>query len=152
MKRAEQWMKEPGILKRSVRAGILLCIGLVMLAGCFYLYYNRPEENVWIVCLIRETTGYYCPGCGAGRACYHILHGQFYQAFRYNPLLFLLLPWLTLYLVLCMVQWAISGHERISQHIPYWIPYVLLAIVFIYGVARNIDVYPFRLLAPTKVL
>ena len=143
---------DQGVVKKKIRITIVTIILIILFTGTVYLYYNRPEENVWLVCIVREVSGYYCPGCGAGRACYSILHGEFYQAFRYNPLLVIFLPWIGLYFGLCIVQWVLTGRENISQHIPVWIPYVVLAIVIVYGVLRNIDTYPFTLLAPTKVL
>ena len=139
-------------MKKSVRIIIGLSIFAILLVGMVYLYYNKPQEKVWLICLVREVTGYYCPGCGAGRACYSLLHGQLYQAFRYNPLLIILLPWLGLYIAACLVQWMLTGEENISRRIPVWIPYVVLAILLIYGIVRNIDTYPFVLLAPTKVI
>lgn len=139
------------MMKKSVRMIIGVSIFAILLAGMVYLYYNKPQEKVWLICLVREITGYYCPGCGSGRACYSLLHGQFYQAFRYNPLLIILLPWLALYIAVCLGQWMLTGQEKISRRIPVWIPYVVLVILLIYGIVRNIDTYPFVLLAPTKV-
>ena len=121
-------------MKKSVRIIIGLSIFAILLVGMVYLYYNKPQEKVWLICLVREVTGYYCPGCGAGRACYSLLHGQLYQAFRYNPLLIILLPWLGLYIAACLVQWMLTGEENISRRIPVWIPYVVLAILLIYGI------------------
>lgn len=104
-----------------------------------------------LACPIYELTGYFCPGCGAGRAVYSLLHGQIYQAFRYNPLLIILLPWLALYYIINIVQWVRTGEARLGQVLPMWIPYVALVLLIIYGMLRNIDAYPFILLAPTEV-
>ncbi len=147
----KKYFYENGKVKKSVRIIILIIIFTILLVGATYLYYNRPEDNVWLICIIRELTGYYCPGCGSGRACFALLHGQLYQAFRFNPLLLILLPWLGLYIILYLFQWVLTGEEWISRRIPVWIPYVVLAVLIIYGIVRNIDVYPFVLLAPTKV-
>ena len=79
------------------------------------------------------------------------LHGQLYQAFRYNPVLIVLLPWLGLYYAACGLQWLIYGRERVSIHIPGWIPKAILLIFVLFGIVRNIEVYPFILLAPATV-
>lgn len=147
----ERFFQEPGIPKKSIRVGIVVAILFLVLAGSVFLYYHSPEEKVWLVCLVKKFTGLYCPGCGAGRACYSILHGHFYQAFRYNSLLIILLPFLGIYYVLCGVEWVVCGRERISRYIPQWIPYVVLIIVLLYGIVRNIHIYPFVLLAPTNI-
>ena len=133
--------------KRFMFAAFLLTIALV---GSMFLYYHSPIEDTWLICIIYKLSGYYCPGCGSGRACYSILHGKFYQAFRFNPLLCILLPWLALYIGISGVQWLLYGRETISRKIPVWVPYVLLAVVILYGILRNIDIYPFTLLAPVK--
>lgn len=150
-KRIEQLYESPGILKKKIRFIIMIFVLMILLAGTLYLYYHNPKGELKLACLIYNFTGYYCPGCGAGRACYALLHRQLYQAFRYNPLLILTLPWLMAYYAICGIQWMIYGKERVSVHIPERIPVVILVIFFIYGVVRNIEVYPFILLAPTVV-
>lgn len=143
--------ESPGIIRKKIRMLIMLFILLILLAGTLFLYYHNPKGGLKLACPIRFFTGYYCPGCGAGRACYSLLHRQLYQAFRYNPLLIIVLPWLVVYYTICGIQWLIYGKESVSIHIPERIPIVILAIFLIYGVIRNIEVYPFILLAPTMV-
>lgn len=135
----------------AVRAGIVILLLLTGVAGTWWLYYNNPVDGIGVPCIIYKLTGLYCPGCGAARSCYSILHGQFYQAFRYNPLLIILLPWFLLYFLLCGGQWLIKGRETISEHIPMWSLYVVMGVVLLYGVLRNIPGYPFELLIPTKI-
>lgn len=144
--------EESGIVKAPVRITITICVLLILLAESCFLYYHSPKENEWLICIVYKLTGYYCPGCGAGRASYSILHGELYQAFRYNPLMIILLPWMGLYLGICAVQWLVKGYESLSQHIPIWITYIIMAIVILYGILRNLDTYPFVLLAPTRVI
>lgn len=141
----------PGIVKKKIRIGIMIFILLILLAGVLFLYYHNPDRGLMLACPIRFFTGYYCPGCGAGRACYALLHGQWYQAFRYNPMLIILLPWLMLYYAVCGMQWLIYGKERVSLYIPEWIPKAILILFLLYGIFRNIEAYPFILLAPATV-
>lgn len=142
---------EKGVIKLKIRIAITVIILLILLAGSLVLYYHNPKDGLMLACPVHFLTGYYCPGCGAGRACYSILHGQLYQAFRYNPLLVITLPWLVLYYFICGLEWLVRGKESISIRIPEWIPFTLLILFFIYGVVRNVEVYPFTLLAPTAV-
>lgn len=143
--------KKAGVIKLRYRVAIVVAVAFFLLAGAACLYSLGFGRGIPLVCPIYELTGYYCPGCGAGRACYSILHGQFYQAFRYNPLLVLLLPWIGVYYAACVVQWLIRGEETISSKIPWKIPAFILGILLIYGIIRNINVYPFTLLVPTPV-
>ena len=140
-----------GVIRYKYRLCIAACVVSILLAGTIYLYYHNPEEGLFIACPVYAWTGYYCPGCGAGRACYNILHGRFYQAFRYNPMLLFILPWLGMYYLICGIQWLKDGRERLSVRIPAWIPLTVLILFLIYGAVRNIDMYPFRLLAPAKI-
>mgnify|MGYP000286780310 FL=1 len=143
--------EKDGRIKWQFRLILSAAILSIMLAESRFLYYHSPKDTKWLICIIYALTGYYCPGCGAGRACYCILHGQIYQAFRYNPLLVLLLPWIGAYLALCACQWLFTGRESISRQIPMWILWTILAVILIYGVLRNVNAYPFVLLSPTRV-
>lgn len=142
---------DKGLVRKPLRIVIFMCILSMALVGSCFLYYHSPEEKLWLICPFYRLSGYYCPGCGSGRACYSILHGRIYQAFRYNPLLCVLLPWFALYIAVCAAQWVMYGRETVSRRIPVWLTYVLLAAVILYGVFRNIRMAPFVLLAPTKV-
>lgn len=144
-------LEEPGIVKKKIRILIMMLVLLILLAGSLFLYYHSPKGGLMLACPIQALTGYHCPGCGAGRACYAILHRQWYQAFRYNPLLVILLPWIILYYTICGVQWVVYGRERLSIHIPERIPLIIFIVLIIYGIVRNIEVYPLMLLAPTAV-
>ncbi len=141
----------PGIVKKKFRIGIMMLILVILLAGALFLYYHNPNRGLMLACPVRFFTGFYCPGCGAGRACYALLHGEWYQAFRYNPMLIIILPWLMLYYIACGIQWLIYGKERISNHIPERIPVLILILFLLYGIVRNIHMYPFVLLAPTRI-
>lgn len=138
--------------KRSHRLVALALLVLGGMTGAMYLYFHIPQDIPFLSCIVYEWTGFYCPGCGAGRACYSILHGEWYQAFRYNPLLVILLPWLTLYLIVWIGDWVWNRKNRIDQIVPFWLAFIVLVIVIAYGVLRNIPMYPFILLQPYKII
>ena len=71
---------------KKMRIALVLCAGAVCAVGAFYLYHHNPHSYP-LPCIFYMMTGLYCPGCGAGRACYSILHLQFKDAFCYNPLM-----------------------------------------------------------------
>ena len=125
--------EKDGRIKWQFRLILSAAILSIMLAESRFLYYHSPKDTKWLICIIYALTGYYCPGCGAGRACYCIL------------------PWIGAYLALCACQWLFTGRESISRQIPMWILWTILAVILIYGVLRNVNAYPFVLLSPTRV-
>lgn len=132
---------------RYLRIILGVCAAAVMCAGAFYLYHHNPVRYP-VPCVLHELTGLYCPGCGAGRASYAILHGNFAEAFCYNPLMTLVLPLIALYIIVRTLDWIITGGNHIDSRISIKMLTWLLAVVLIYGVIRNIPVFPFTLLAP----
>ena len=132
---------------RKMRAALVLCAGAAALCGAVYLYFHDPHSYP-LPCLFYLATGFYCPGCGSGRACYSILHLRFADAFCYNPLMTVLLPLIGLYIAVRAVDWVITGGNHVDGRISVKALVWLLIFVLIYGILRNIPVFPFTLLAP----
>ncbi len=133
--------------KRSVRAALLLGAAAVFAAGALYLYFHDPYQYP-LPCIIKLLTGLYCPGCGAGRACFSILHGKFFDAFCYNPLLVILLPFTGGYIAARGIDWAVTGGNHIDGKISIKLLLAVLIIILVYGILRNTPIFPFSLLAP----
>lgn len=104
--------------------------------------------HIYLFCPIRKLTGLYCPGCGVTRMCLHLLKGNFYQAFRYNPLLFICLPIFAIYYFDLFIRELQQKKPRLQKLEPkLW--YVLIGIFLIYGVLRNLPYFDF--LKPTLI-
>lgn len=136
---------------RALRAAILFSIAVLFLLGAAYLYTHNPVKFPYFPCIINKLTGFYCPGCGAGRACYSLLHGHIYQAFRYNPLMLPVLVLLAVYAVVRAIDWMLTGGNHIDRYIPDKYLYWLFGVILVYGVIRNIPYFPFNLLAPCQI-
>jgi hypothetical protein len=98
-------------------------------------------------CPIRAATGLLCPGCGTLRALHALVHGELGAAFRLNPLAMSLLPLVLLGLV---QQWRPSAVPWLAAPVlaPRWRVWVLFGLIVAFGVARNLPLEPFSLLAP----
>ena len=131
----------------KARIALVVCAGAAAAAGAVYLYFHDPHSYP-LPCIFYLLTGFYCPGCGAGRACYAILHGRFLEAFCYNLLMVILLPLLILYIAARTLDWVITGGDHVDYKISIRFLVGILVLVFVYWVVRNIPVYPFTLLAP----
>ena len=81
--------------------------------------------SIYPPCPIHQFTGLLCPGCGATRALAALTHLHFTEAWRLNPLLFLLLPL------------AIFYFTRPRKLHPLAVA-ALAAITILFTIARNI--------------
>lgn len=114
---------------------ILFCIILL-----FVYFISYELLGFSIPCLFHKITNLYCPGCGVTRLLFSLLKLDFYQAFRYNPLIFILL-------ILYIVYKLISLKYKIKM--PKYINYIVLVAIIIFGILRNLDLFSY--LKPTII-
>ena len=117
---------------------------VTIILSTIYLYLNK-RFSFYVPCIFHKITHLYCPGCGITRMIISILKLNFYQAFRYNPLMFILTPFLIIYEIIYYINWLQDKYFKISKKI--W--YILLIITIIYTILRNIN--SFNYLIPTKI-
>lgn len=122
-------------MHKKIREYLILIIIWVF----FFLLVLNQE----IKCLWNEMTGLYCPGCGITRMLIAMIQLDFYQAFRYNPFLFLLIIFSIVYILYSLFKFKTI--ERINSKLLF----VILIITILFGVLRNIPCFSF--LAPTIV-
>lgn len=90
-------------------------------------------------CYFRELTGLYCPGCGSGHAVAVTLRGNFWEAFQWNPMVYLLgIP-----------SMAILMHEYIRMVfnirnikpvvLPGWLMRGIVFFMVVFWILRNIS-------------
>ena len=116
----------------------ILTLGIYLIIGKKY--------DILPKCPIYYFFKVHCPGCGVTRMLFAIFKLNFYQAFRYNPLLFILFPF-AVFLFVQNEYSFIKKKKSIYKGIPNKVWYALIVILLIYGVLRNIISY----LAPTII-
>lgn len=125
-----------------------LCVVLLFsYALVCYLIFGKVF-GIYVPCFLNYVTGLYCPGCGLTRMLYSMLKGNFYQAFRFNPLMFIATP----FIFLLIVDYLVSGffkRKPIITKIPNVIWYLLIVVFIIYGIMRNMPWFDY--LKPTSV-
>lgn len=131
------------VVKRVLHVALLLspAVAMLLLLGIYFLIFKEG-----IPCAFHEMTGMYCTGCGGTRMVISILKLQFYQAFRYNPFLFITLPFLIGVGVFQSRLYIIKG--RLS----HWLDYFLIAYAIalaVFGIIRNFEIFKF--LRPTVI-
>ena len=108
---------------RKMRIALVLCAGAVCLIGAVYLYFHNPYSYP-LPCIFYS------------------------DAFCYNPLMTILLPLIGIYIAARAIDWMITGGNHIDGKISVKLLVWILIFIFIYGILRNIPVFPFNLLAP----
>ncbi|OAB40647.1 hypothetical protein PMSD_01740 [Paenibacillus macquariensis subsp. defensor] len=115
--------------------GVSLGVG-----GLLYLKVWLPITHIGVPCVFNALTGFYCPGCGITRAVISLLRLDYIQAFRYNSLVFILLPLYAIYFV---------TKKKDMRHLSNGMMAVMLIMTFGFGLLRNIPMFDF--LAPTLI-
>lgn len=80
-------------MKKLTSWGIIIA-GVIML-GVIYFFID-PSKYHMLRCPFNALTGLLCPGCGSQRAIHALLHMNISQAFNFNPLLIIALPYVVL--------------------------------------------------------
>lgn len=117
----------------------LRLFGIFLISLVIYMFVNK-KWGIGIPCFFHEITGFYCPGCGVTRLLFSLLKLDFYQAFRYNQLIFILLILAGIYGIIKLIY---KDFE-----LPKWVVTVLLIISIVFGILRNVP--GFEYLKPVK--
>jgi len=87
-----------------------------------------------------------CAGCGLTRMFKSLLKFDIYQAFRYNPLMFILLIILIIYIIYILISILLKKEYYHIKDRDLWI---LLVLILIFTILRNIP--GLEVLKPTDV-
>lgn len=110
----------------------------ILAAGAWVLYAFAPTAyGFYPQCPFKLATGMDCPGCGTTRALHHLLHGRVEEAFRFNPMLFVLMA-----VALCALPAIIRG-ERPRFLEKVWFAWGAFFVLTGYWIFRNTPLYPF---------
>jgi hypothetical protein len=124
--------------RRVLRLGVIA--SLAILALVILRTFNPATTWFYPVCPFRAFTGYLCPGCGTTRALHQLLNGHLAAAFRLNPLMMLLLPFVG-YSGASSALEATCGRPLPRVFIPAVYIWILLAVILVFWVLRNIPYF-----------
>lgn len=92
----------------SARLKTILAIAAAALLAVYFA--ADPSEQRWMpVCVLRQTTGVSCPGCGTQRAVHALLHGDIAAAWGFNALFVVMIP------VVVFLVWVETQRRRRPQ-------------------------------------
>lgn len=133
-------------MKRYGARGAVVVASLCVAVAAVWLYGHPPDGGPG-ACVFHYSTSLYCPGCGGTRAAYDLLHLRAGDAFRHNPILFVLAP-LVVYWG-GRVGWQALRHNRWQEPpLPRAVTYTVTVLVITYFVVRNLPWWPFTCLRP----
>ena len=113
--------------KKFIFIGVLVVFNLYIV---FFTNYKCP----W-----RRDFNIYCAGCGGTRMLRSLMKLDFYQAFRYNALVFIYVLYVIIKKILGRCYYKIKDRDLI----------ILFLVMLLFMTLRNIGAFSF--LAPTKV-
>ena len=107
--------------------------------GGGYIYFTYdPSVQGFPSCPSKKYLGIACPGCGSQRAAHHLLHGEFRQAFLFNPMLLVAIP----YMILASLFEIRSIRTKYPKFRKWMFGrnaiLVVLVIVIVYWITRNV--------------
>ena len=138
----------PSALHRAAtRTGAVTLLATLAGASALVMVRNPLETTVFPPCPLRAVTGIWCPGCGATRASYLLLHGDVASALHFNALWVVLAP-LALYQALAFAGEAFG--VRWLRRIPLTQPVIVTLVASLLGFAlvRNLPFDAFEVLNP----
>jgi hypothetical protein len=94
--------------------------------------HNRT--STFPVCPFRMLTGWYCPGCGALRMTYDLLHADIGAAIVDNAFILIGLP--------ALLAWLLWRRHAGRPMMTMWSGGVVIAITVAWTVARNVPGFP----------
>lgn len=106
---------------------------------CVTVFFANPTApgNPLPICPIKAVFGVDCPGCGALRMSYMLLHGDLPAAAHYNALALAAVP----LLVWAWATWVVGrwrGKRVRSWQDWRWAPHVTMVITLVWFVIRNL--------------
>ncbi len=125
---------------RAIEKHYRPAIVTLVAAGALWaaLIYIGPDAIPFLPsCPLHALTGIYCPGCGATRALCELARGNLQAALRLNAL------------AVCAIPFACArALMRKPIRLPNWGWRLLVSGIAVFGVLRNIPLFPLSLLAP----
>ncbi len=129
-------------LKHWQRIVLLVSLPLFAALALYLVWSGRSRLR----CVFYELTGFYCPGCGSGRALQALMHGDLSGAFRHNVLLLPLGVTAALLFLHEYVRLIFPGLRLKPVFVPQWLATGCCMLIFLFWILRNIPLFSF--LAP----
>jgi len=118
---------------------IAVLVLAVLGSGAVLFFFDPAQHRFYPGCVFHSLTGWNCPGCGATRAAYQLLHGHWLAALHDNALFVV-----TLAAVAGIgLWWAVQSLRRrpVKLTVPAAGIWAFLAIALVFTVLRNLPAF-----------
>jgi hypothetical protein len=108
-------------------------------SGAVLFFFDPTKHGFYPICLFHSLTGWNCPGCGATRAAYQLLHGHLLRALHDNALFIL-----TLAALAAQGAWLVTQKIRnrpVAFRVPPKVLWAFLVIAPAFTVLRNLPAF-----------
>lgn len=123
-------------MRKAILASLIIVGGILGLTVYFLV---DPSKTFMPRCPFYELTGWLCPGCGSQRAIHALLHFNFSQAFKFNPLLVIALPYIALGCLLFLLDKRGENVLWLRTHLfGRWAAYIWVIVIILYWILRNL--------------
>jgi hypothetical protein len=144
-----EFQSVPPKIKTAATPGPVIFAGIVLGAtilgaGAMVFFFDPSKHSFFPTCIFHATTRLYCPGCGATRALYALLHGKFLLALKDNALFLATLAALAVWGVRFIFR-KLKNRPATFDLSPKFL-WGFLAVAMVFAVLRNLPGFAF--LAP----
>ena len=122
-------------------------VGAMVTGSAAVWYFDPTKAGFFPVCPLYSLTGFACPGCGLTRGFHALFHGDVLTALDFNALIPV---WTAIfgYVFVSLALLAVRG-----KGLPMWptwprFLWTFMIALLVFGVVRNIPIYPFSILFP----
>jgi Protein of unknown function (DUF2752) len=118
---------------------VVMLVAAALGSGAVLFFFDPAKHGFYPICLFHSLTGWNCPGCGATRAAYQLLHGHLLLALHDNALFVL-----TLAVLAAQGAWLAMKKIR-NQPAAFVVPskalWAFLIVAFIFTGLRNLPAF-----------
>jgi hypothetical protein len=108
-------------------------------ATAVLFFFNPATHRFYPICMFHQLTGWNCPGCGATRALYALLHGNFAMAIRDNALVVFTLAFFLVWLA--RFTFKKNRGEKTAFDLSPKILWVFLITAIVFAICRNLPAF-----------
>jgi hypothetical protein len=121
-----------------MRRSLIVVVGVALLLVLGFIYYalDPAASQLFPRCTFLTLTGYKCPGCGSQRAIHALLNGNVVEAFRYNAMMLISIPFVAL-LLFGETQRTRNPRLYLRMNTPLLV-WLFLAVILGWWILRNI--------------